>query len=377
MHALESCLKFQGQESNYWWLAGVSGDAFKFIYDRDDVREPMRDLVPIDTVSLACSSMGWEGKWYVDEKIENVVDRVKRSLKKNYPILTSNLGSQWYHGANIITGINEESNEFFLQIGRVDLTKSYGYEKIPIPKKWDGPVPGPIIWADNPIFIFEKRIEKPNEEKTVTNSLKQALDIYNKKTLSYKDHPGAQNYSTPSLKGKVVNQGLNAFIELREEVTNSVITWPIIWRITTQCGQLSYDRSNVTKFLKTIVKKYSQFSSLEKISDLYNETMNNANALKKSYWDDRLRGIDDLEKLLEEMYNSQSFVYNISRLGTDKVNQIRNKFIVMDTLWGPAVILDSPKRRNYSLEMIDIIINNENKCIKELKKSLKGEGKVI
>ncbi len=69
MLTLESCLRYLGQEVNSWWLAGISGDAFKFVYDKDDVHEPMRDRVSIDTISLATVSVGWKGKWYINDKI--------------------------------------------------------------------------------------------------------------------------------------------------------------------------------------------------------------------------------------------------------------------------------------------------------------------
>ena len=368
MNALESCLKFIGQECAYWWLAGVSGDAFKFIYDKDDVREPMRDRVPIDTVSLACSAMGWRGIWCVDEKIEIVINHIKESLKQNIPVLTTNLVHKWYHGANIITGIDDKDKKFFLQIGREDVLKPYSYEKIPIPESWDGPIPGPITWANNPIFLLKEIVNVPGEEKIISKSLTQAVELQNIKSLPYKDHPGAQKYSTPLLTGKTARCGRSAFKELKDEIMHSVITWPVIWRITTQCGQLSYDRSNAAKFLKTFASKYPQYSNLDKISDLFNETMNNANTLKKSYWDDRLNHINNPETFLKEMYGSYSFVYNISSLEGDKLKQFRKILPVMETLWGPAVILDSSTRRMYNLKLINAIINAENHCFKLLER---------
>ncbi|MFW9877707.1 MAG: hypothetical protein ACFFG0_31860 [Candidatus Thorarchaeota archaeon] len=371
MNALESCLRFLDHEVNSWWLAGISGDAFKFIYDKDDIREPMRDRVPIDTVSLASSTIGWEGKWYVDEKIERTIDRIRESLEQGYPILTSNLGNQWYHGANIITGIDEDTNELFLQIGRENLSKPYAYEKVPIPESWDGPVPGSIIWGTNPIFLFKKRVEILDEEKIIAKSISQAIEIYKIKSLSYKDHPGAQKFSTPSLKGKTTNQGLAAFVELKEEIKYSEITWPVIWSITTQGGQLSYDRSNAAIFLKAIAKKDLKYTALNEIGQLFNETVINANSLKESYWNDRLSKFRNPEELLEEIYNSHSFVYNVSSLEINLVNRFQKFLPLMDTLWGPAFILDSPKRRIYNHELINKIIKNENQCFKLLERYIK------
>jgi len=53
MLALEACLCVLGKGSPAWWLAAVSGDAFKFVYDRGVVFEPMRDRVPLDILTLA------------------------------------------------------------------------------------------------------------------------------------------------------------------------------------------------------------------------------------------------------------------------------------------------------------------------------------
>ncbi|MFX1259304.1 MAG: hypothetical protein ACFFAN_15725 [Promethearchaeota archaeon] len=167
------------------------------LIDKKDVCEPICDRVPIDIVSLACSSLGWEGKWYIDEAIEKVKNRIKHSLKQSYPVITSNLGNRWYHGVNIITGINEDTNEFFLQVGQEDISKSYKYKKIQIPEKWNGPVPGSIIWADNPIFILENKTSQPEEEKIIVESIARIIDIYQGESLPYKDHVGPQKYSTP------------------------------------------------------------------------------------------------------------------------------------------------------------------------------------
>lgn len=371
IYALESCLKFLGEKCESWWLAGLSGDAFKFVYDRDDVREPMRDRVPVDIVGLASSSIGWEGKWYFNERLDKVISYIKGSLEQGYPVLTSNLGAQWYHGANIITGINEDTNEFLLQIGREDITGSFDYERIPIPEEWDGPVPGSIIWATNPIFILEKKIAAPNEEKTISMSINRAVEIYNKKSLPYKFHPGAQKYSTVSLKDKFVRQSLNAFEELSEEVKNTEVNWTTIWSITTQIGQLSYDRLNASKFLNYIANKFTDYSRLVEISNLYKQTVDNANLLKQSYWDNRLDGINDFKKILEEIRKSKSFVYSISNLKLELKNQLQKDFPIIDTLWGPAIIIDLPNRRNYNSKLTNSIYKNEINCFNLLNRFLK------
>lgn len=368
MLALESCLRYLGEEVHSWWLAGISGDAFKFIYDKDDVREPMRDRVPIDIISLANSSVGWEGKWYVNEKIEATKERIMNSLERGYPIITSNLGSQWYHGANIITGLNDETDEIYLQIGRENLLDSIQYEKISIPEMWDGPVPGPIIWANNPIYLFEKKSNQPSKENRIFKALNRAINLYKDITLLYKNHPGAQKYSTPSLEGKQVKQGLAALVNLKEEIQQSLITWSVIWSVTTQIGQLSYDRSNASRFLEEIFKEYTQYSELKILSNLYKETAHLANIIKQSYWDKRLNEIKNIDKLVENINDSQSFIFDVSKLNTEILGDIRNRFPVMDTLWGPAVKLDSLERRNYNSNLIDMILNNEKESLELLTK---------
>ncbi|MEJ2296140.1 MAG: hypothetical protein P8Y23_15405, partial [Candidatus Lokiarchaeota archaeon] len=92
--------------------------------------------------------------------------------------------------------------------------------------------------------------------------------------------PGAQEYSTVSLKNKFVKHSLNAFEELGEEVKNTEINWTTIWSITTQIGQLSYDRLNTSKFFNYIANKYTDYSKLVEISNLYKQTADNANLLK-------------------------------------------------------------------------------------------------
>ncbi len=58
MLALEAILAAQGERWPAWWLAGMSGDAFKFVYDAGAVFEPLRDRVPLDVLTLACQAAG-------------------------------------------------------------------------------------------------------------------------------------------------------------------------------------------------------------------------------------------------------------------------------------------------------------------------------
>ncbi|MFW9830142.1 MAG: hypothetical protein ACFFEY_21420, partial [Candidatus Thorarchaeota archaeon] len=230
---------------------------------------------------------------------------------------------------------------------------------------WDGPVPGPIIWADNPIFLFEKKINQPDQKNIFFESINRAINLYKGKSLLYKNHPGAQKYSTPSLEDKSLKQGLAALIDLKEEIEQSEITWPVIWSVTTQAGQLSYDRSNAGRFLEEI-EKYLQYSQLKAISKLYNETSQLSSILKQSYWDKRLNETSSLEKLIENINGSQSFLYDVSNLKTEILERIRNIFPVIDTLWGPAVKLDSPVRRNYNSNLMNMVLNNEKRSLELL-----------
>ncbi|MFW9830135.1 MAG: hypothetical protein ACFFEY_21385, partial [Candidatus Thorarchaeota archaeon] len=231
---------------------------------------------------------------------------------------------------------------------------------------WDGPVPGPIIWADNPIFLFEKKINQLDEKNIFFESINRAINLYKGKSLLYKNHPGAQKYSTPSLEDKSLRQGLAALDDLKEEIEQSEITWPVIWSITTQAGQLSYDRSNASRFLEEIAKKYFQYSQLKAISKLYNETSQLSSFIKQSYWDKRLNEINSLEKLIENINGSQSFIYDVSNLSAEILERIRNIFPVIDTLWGPAVKLDSPERRNYNSNLMNMVVNNEKRSLELL-----------
>lgn len=94
MLALEAALKAVGDERPAWWLAGASGDAFKFAYDRGNVFEPLRDRVPADTVTLACAAAGLRGRWLTGASMDEIRGLVRDAVHRGTPVLAPFLGSQ-------------------------------------------------------------------------------------------------------------------------------------------------------------------------------------------------------------------------------------------------------------------------------------------
>jgi len=175
--ALEAVLKALDKPYPNWWLSSVYGETFKFVYDRGDVFEPMRDRVPLDIFGIACAAVGIEGRWIVNKSMKEVKKLVRNSLKQGMPVLAPYLAES-YHGMTIITGIDENEN-LLLQVGKEDLEKGHEYVAQQIPNKWNGPVPGPIIWADNPIFIIKEIENPPDENKVIKQTLNRAIKPHN------------------------------------------------------------------------------------------------------------------------------------------------------------------------------------------------------
>ncbi len=368
MTALEAALATRGGGRPAWWLAGMSGDAFKFVYDRGAVFEPLRDRVPLDVLTLACRAAGWDGQWRCGLNAAQAAALVQASVQRGCPVITPFLGSKWYHGMVLIVGIDAAKGVYFLRVAR---ERGNGHETVCIPERWDGPVPGPLAWADTPLFLLQGRLPPPGPDEALRAALGRAVELFEGAPLPYAAHPGAQRYSEPPLAGRAAFQGEAALHALKEEVAaGGIVGFDLIWRIDAQLGQLRYDRGNAARCLRAMAEQHQASGPLQEAALHYEVTAQCAGQLQAAFWDKRLQQTAELRSLHAAIDGSASLVYAVGHLPPGELATLRCMAPVLETPWGPAAVIDAPQRRGSALELVDRIIEREHLCVALLRKAL-------
>ncbi len=359
--ALEALFRYRGRRRSVAWLAGISGDAFKFVYDRGDVFEPLRDRVPVDTATLAAQAVGLKGRWLLDASRPQVIEAVAHSLARGYPVLAPYLAPE-VHSAALIVGLDRAAGTFDLQVPRPDPNADAPYVTIPIPDRWDGPVPGPAIWADTPLFLIEGEGSPPDEGVLLREALERAVALAQGGSLPYKPHPGAQEYSVPPLTGRYAFHGRDALDLLQYEVGQVMPNrFAVIWRMDAQLGQLAWDRANAAAFLRQAAEMTPEMTAaLTEAARLYEETARLARRAKGAYWDQGLLEVTEAEAALAYLRESSSMVYALPPAAT-AWEEVTRRLWRLETPWGPAAILVTPDRVAAIQETVDGIVRNERR----------------
>lgn len=365
--ALSVALGTQGDDRPDWWLAGVSGDAFKFVYDAGPVFEPLRDRNPLDVVETACRAAGWEGHWSTTGRAEIVEAVVRQSIGAGRPLLAPFLGEAWYHGMVLVVGIDDARRRFLLQRARTGGGEAGDYELIAIPDRWDGPVPGDVAWSDAPLFVLEGRRTAPPPTIALATALARAIELHGGRPLPYAGHPGAQRYSGVPLAGRVAPQGDAAFRLLRHDILRAgTIGFDLIWRIDAQLGQLHYDRRNAARFLRVAAGGHPAAAALTEAAERHATTADIAKRIQHAFWDKSLGGEADASAVRSAVNTSSSLVYALGGLPAQERDRLHGSLPVVDTPWGPAGIADAPSRRERLAELVDRVIEAEGRAVAAL-----------
>ena len=370
MAALEVALAVRGEDRPAWWLAGVSGDAFKFVYDPAPVFEPLRDRNPLDVLTIAGRAAGWDGRWSIGTQVPAAEIAVREAVRKGAPVLAPFLGEAWYHGVVLVVGIDDTERRFHLQIARTDRAAARGYETVAIPRSWNGPVPGDVAWADAPLFVLDGRTTIPPPQQVGDDALARAIGLHAGAPLPYADHPGARCYSAVPLAGRAAAQGEAALLALRDDIARSEsVGWDLIWRIDAQLGQLHYDRGNAARFLRWLADGHRAALPLLEAADGYAVTAAFAKRLQGAYWDKGWSDIADRRAVAEGIDRSASLVHAVGGLPPHEIAALQRVVTVLETPWGPAAIVDDHRRRQALVDLVDRIIAQERACIERLRRS--------
>lgn len=354
LHALHSAILPFFPRSTYPYVLGVSGAAFKFVYDSTEAYEPLRDTSPIDELSLAAHDLGFpDSHWVVDKDIEDVKRIVKSEIDGGRSILVPYIYDQAYYGFFLIVGYDYDRSEFLIQGAFED----GGYRRVKIPDRWYGPTLSPIGWAMNPIFVLgDFASDRRGNEVSSSEILHLAYELFKGGKLDYGMHPservyiaGADSceawYGLPAF--RILARDVEKASLIRETQGISKLNFGFLWRIDAQLGQLAHDRKNGAIFLRMLKGKLlpNVANLVVKIADLFQASAQDAQAIRRFFWDPIPQ--DQMTKSGIETYvdSSTSMVF---ALGQDRTLAMQLKdegYQIYNSPWGFVLIADSPRRR--------------------------------
>ncbi len=380
IYAFQSCLGVLGFNYSYSKFAGISGAAFKFVYDTTEAYEPLRDLFPTDVLQSASAQIGFEdAHWETGRSIDELMRIIKREIDAGRPLIASDLETSAYHGLFIIAGYDLETSHLLVQ----GALRRAGYDSIPIAEGWDGSTASPVGWASNPVFVFGRQVKGSGDARAGKNgpSIAAAIEIMKGGELEYGRHPGEEPYlgeAGPHTAG----YGLKAFELLSYDIAHRPLVtmqdgephldFGFLWRIDSQIGQLQHDRTQAFTFLRQARAGLppEQNALLEELTASFQAVSRDAKGLREVFWQAMPPGVTTADSAVAYARGSSSIVLNLSvpMWMIDELKSMGEP--VFETHWGWVMVADSPEKRMGARLLVRAILSRERNSIRMLEELL-------
>jgi hypothetical protein len=378
LHALNSCMDFLRVPATYHVLVGISGSAFKFVYDSTEAYEPLRDIMPVDILRSASSNLGFtQARWETGWPVEIVRDVVRDEIDSGRPVIAPFLDASAYHGFFIITGYDLDRNVFYVQ-GAFESGSTY--VEVPVPAGWDGPTVSPAGWARNPVFVLGERSEKAFRAMTLDrNRMAEARMLLEGGSLEYGSHIGEERFmrhAGPHRAGFGLPAYDLAAYDLAhrplvvERDGSEVLDFGLIWRIDSQFGQLQHDRGFGSTYLRQLGAGNVVIPS-ETRSELirgFERTAGDAWHLRRLFWDTGARGLSSSREALRYIRDSRSLVFAIGDDPELHDDMRAQGFGVYGSPWGWVAVDDSPEKRVLARVSLKSIVTRERGSLSIVKR---------
>ena len=86
VHTLHEALKHRGEDVSYAYVMGVSGEAFRFLYNRSDPEAGMKTFFQ-NPLRAACRSLGYKHEVAHDETYQSASERLQENIRTGKPAL--------------------------------------------------------------------------------------------------------------------------------------------------------------------------------------------------------------------------------------------------------------------------------------------------
>ena len=376
LHALGSCTAYHGLRVGYQRLVGISGSAFKFVYDTTEAYEPLRDIAPVDILTRAAHTLGFhEAHWQTGLSIEGVRGLIRDEIDAGHPVLVPYLKSDAYHGFFIVTGYDFDKDSLFVEGAFED---SLPYLVIPFPDSWEGPTVSPAGWATNPVFVLGGRSERRQEVVDIgKETILDGIDLMKGGSITYGAHPGAARFMRT--KGpRQATYGLPAYDLLSSDLAEGKmvvrvgetdeLNFALVWRLDAMLGQLVHDRLFGSLFLRMLTGGLpdEKVNTLNEVVTSFKATARDAQDLRKIFWDEVPPDLRTADEIADYIATSMSIVFAIGDDSVVREAAIEAGFNLFRTLWGWVIIEDTRDKRLAAVAHVRSIVFREERSIETL-----------
>ncbi len=367
--AAQAALKALGLDRSLAELAGVGGDAFKFVYDDAPVFEPLRDLRPWDSLARAFAACGLRAEWVPDATSDHVRGQVEAQAKVGRPVLTSFVPDADYHGFCLLTGYDEASDTLFYRQAERSPRAGAPYRSFKLDAaNWNGPITGGAGWVDYPLLVIRGELYDPPDERTSRRvALELALQVAQGEPIPYPVHPGAQAFARVPLAGRSAPQGLAALEALASDLGQADLSaFSTIWRLDAQLMQLAWDRTLAALYLES----WGNDAPADLIAQ-YRANAHTARTLASRNWEQRSAALSCLDDLRLLIQGTAAYLYALAPDPRIR-SSVGDLGRVIETPWGAALLVETPARRQGAVQVAGRLLDGEQKGAHLLEKALAG-----
>ena len=351
-------------------LAGGSGDAFKFSYDNAPVYEPLRDFRRVDTLARAFAAAGLRAEWVPQATLDHVRGQVEAHAAINQPVLASGLPGEAGGEFVLLVGYDEDTDTLSYRRAAAEPAAAAPYETLSLADEphWDGPQAGPPHWADFPMLVMRGPLYDPPDERAQRRAaLELALDTLHAEPSAYPRHPGAQARADVPLEPRQVRHGLAALELLAEDMLEVDFSAPAThWRLEAALHQLAWDRDLAVHYLESW-----EGQAPAALMARYRTVAHSARTLLTRIWEQRTLNARTPDAVRALVNDTAALVYALPddpKLH-DRLRQ-QGPGRLLTTERGPALLVDSPNRREAAAALARRVMDQEVACESLLKAAL-------
>ncbi|MBN2472512.1 MAG: hypothetical protein JXN59_17435, partial [Anaerolineae bacterium] len=351
-------------------LAGASGDVFKFSYDNAPIYEPLRDYRRVDTLARAFAAAGLRAEWVPEATLDHVRGQVEAHAAIGQPVLAAGLPGMARGEFVLLTGYDEDSDTLSYRHAAPLPAADAPFATLSLADnpRWDGPLTGAPHWADFPLMVVRGPLYNPPDERAQRQAaLTHALETFHADPGPYPRHPGAQACADVPLEDRQVQHGLAAFELLAEDIAQADFSASAtLWRLDAMLRQLAWDRTLAGHYLEGW-----EGAAPPGLMARYRTVAHTARTLLTRTWEQRTLAARTAGEVRALVESTAALVYALPDDPAlhDRLRQAGPGRVLLAER-GPALLLDSPNRRDGAVALARRLHEQEIACETLIKAAL-------
>ncbi|PIW02265.1 MAG: hypothetical protein COW42_02370 [Deltaproteobacteria bacterium CG17_big_fil_post_rev_8_21_14_2_50_63_7] len=368
-HALHKLLEFKGHSLPYSAIKAISGDGFKFVYDKAAVFEALRDLTPTDFFRDCLNFFGIQGAWHTGYGLAEVEPMLESAFAAGNPTITSNLDDSSL-GYQLIVGY-QPGAPAAVAVRAARSAEELGEDPparwMAFDRDWDGPVTSRARWDLNPVFVIDSAGSTPTPKPA--EQLQQAVDAglrsFEPFEIAYATSGFDDAYATEPTAGRNACNGLEAWAALGDDIQNrpDLSSFAFTWKVDALAARLRHDRAALAEFFTVHAKhqKGDKAQLLTSLSEVLTAIAEKAKTLRQLAWNQDTYHVQTPEDFQQLMASSRSLAYPVPehRGFPELLRAVGYEDRMHTTSWGLAIFMDDEVRWQHVARIVDELGNDE------------------